>query len=141
VKQEMMRWIGVTALVTVLASCGYFRDQAIFDDVPVVAHYFDGHKDGSIVFEAGPYQGGTAFIDSAGAAFWVKDGGRAMLSTTLPARRRRSCRRRPTASPTTTRSLRLHLQRTNKKNSARTATMSSRLFFWSSEARFADSLG
>jgi hypothetical protein len=43
------------------------------DDVGLVMRYMQNNPDGSLSFDAFPYQGGTAVIDRAGAIFWIMD--------------------------------------------------------------------
>lgn len=69
-----VRLAAAILVMTTLNSCTNPRDKRIFDDLSVVARHFHTSEDGSFKFDAGPYQGGTAFVDSAGAAFWVKNG-------------------------------------------------------------------
>lgn len=50
------------------------EEKKAMDDVEIVCQYFTKLPDGSIVFSAGPYQGGTAIIGAQAEAFWVKEG-------------------------------------------------------------------
>ena len=61
----------------VLAGCSGTaskEERKAFNDATIVFHYFPVSPAGSVSFDAGPYQGGTAIIGPNELAFWVKDG-------------------------------------------------------------------
>ena len=75
----MTKWILVSLVILSIlsASCGFGwtkEQRRAFNDATIVTHFFAKAPDGSFVFYAGPYLGGTAIIGPKEEAFWVKDG-------------------------------------------------------------------
>ncbi|MCC6694155.1 MAG: hypothetical protein IT365_00865 [Candidatus Hydrogenedentes bacterium] len=62
---------------TVMMGCGYIwlpSERALLDDAKVVAPYLPESPGGSVAFDVGEFQGGTAVLGANDTAFWVKDG-------------------------------------------------------------------
>lgn len=65
------------AVILFVAGCaGYMskEEKDALNEARIVFQYFPDSPDGSFIFFAGPYQGGTAIVGPEDLAFWVKDG-------------------------------------------------------------------